>query len=456
MADIYVRLAYDPTGRNPDNLITGERHTLAAITGFPYKITDMVNGGFYAKSVRVYDADYNRLILNTDYILTYKYAKISDSLGLEVCSDIVFLDKTRVGLIFISAQMVGGDEAFSLTAVDDYITWFNQQPAGYVPRQLDYSGNQPEWLPGELDKERWRLDTYQPFNNEIYQIARAHLGGNGKSEDAFRNKIQDKYNSFLNQFTNRLQSHIDNTQNPHGSNKNMIGLGNVQNYPLATDAQARAGVSNVLYQTPALTWATMDTVAYSPLISHINNTQNPHRLTADLIGAPSKALVDQTIAGKYLRTEKVVNADTFTDSVTNYTYYDYFNYARDKIPAANFAYGGLNGLMIPSRIGRGTPNSNSVLFSNSGAWVDWSAFMQQYSSADSADLKIMSFAVGTTPAQAHSLAISDPWASTAHVGSVILYRCRIDYEWRYGNGQTHINYDVVYGSYKTSAGWISL
>jgi hypothetical protein len=47
-----------------------------------------------------------------------------------------------------------------------------------------------------------------------------------------------------------------------------LGLGNVQNYPVATDAEAAAGVSNVTYMTPARTKTTVDAA-----VSSVSNTQ---------------------------------------------------------------------------------------------------------------------------------------------------------------------------------------
>lgn len=455
MADIYVRLPYDPTGRNPNNLVSGELHTLVATSGFPYKIIDMVNGGFYARSVRVYDADYNRLTPEVDYILTYRYAAFSQKVGLDVCSDIVFLDPARTGSVYVSAQMVGGDVAFSLTAIADYVAWFKTQPSGYVPKQFDYSGNEPVWGPGELDKERWRLDTFQPFNNEIYQFARAVEGGNGNYEDAFRKRIQDKYQEFLNLFTDRLQRHIDDKDNPHKTDKTILGLGLVSNYRLATADESILATSNELYQTPELSWQTVNKWAMSPLVAHTGSTSNPHETTPAKIDSPTKAVVNASVQSKYGRHETVSNANLLTDTVTNWTYLDFYNYCRLNIPASNFAVGGTNGYMSPARIGRGNPNNNTVLTSD-GNWVDWSSLMAQYAVKGAAQLKIFNFAISTPPDQAHAMAVSDPWAATARIGSMMLYRLSNTLTWGVGNGTGTTTQNFVYMSYRTASGWIRL
>ncbi len=50
-----------------------------------------------------------------------------------------------------------------------------------------------------------------------------------------------------------VDEHIDNTSNPHGVTKSQVGLGNVANYGIATQADAEAGTSNSKYMTPQRT-----------------------------------------------------------------------------------------------------------------------------------------------------------------------------------------------------------
>lgn len=457
MADIYVKYPYDPTGKNPDNLVSGELHTLAPVSGFPYKIITMNNGGFFARSVRVYDANYNRLTESVDYILTYRYAHSSQMLGLEVCNDIVFLDKTRVGSVYVSAQMVGGDIAFSLTGIPDYVAWYRTQPTGYVPRMFDFNGNQPEWGPGELDKERWRLDTYQPFNNEIYEIARAAEGGRGVGEDDFRQKVRDRYNDFLTKFNNRLQTHVDNKQNPHVTTKTLIKLGAVENYRLATITEARLGTLNNLYTTPALSWETVNQLALTPLNTHIANLANPHKTTPEKIDSPRKTVVDAEIALKYGDNDVVANANAFMNGTTPFTYLNYYNHVRTNIPATNFAAGGANGYLNPARMGRGTPTAKTVLRSGTEPrWVTLDSLIVEYQPKVSSGLLVTSFPAGTTPSQAFSQAINLPWAFTASLGSIICYRLPTRHTWGAGNG-TYVNsQNFVNVAYKSASGWIQV
>ncbi|ABY63047.1 virion structural protein [Pseudomonas phage 201phi2-1] len=455
MADIYVKYPYDPTGKNADNLVSGELHTLTPVSGFPYKIITMNNGGFYARTCRVYDADYNRLVESVDYILTYRYAHLSQMLGLEVVNDIVFLDQSRVGSVYISAQMVGSDVAFSLTGIPDYVEWYSNQEAGYLPRMFDYNGNEPEWGPGELDKERWRLDTYQPFNNEIYELSRAAEGGRGVGEDNFRKQVKDKYNAFLAMFTDRLQRHIDDKDNPHVTTKNHLKLGLLQNYRLATVTESRQGVSNALYQTPELSWQTIDALAMQPLNSHITNYSNPHQTTPEKIDSPRKTVVDSTIASKYLDNETVANANLFMNGATGFTYSQYYAAVRSNIPAASFAV--IGGYLNPYRLGRGSPASNTVLRSGPNpSWQTIDSLIIEAKPRAAPGLMAMAFPGGTTPSNAFNAAIQQPWAYTANLGSIICYRLTDTYVWGAGNGAWGTSHSVLYVAYKSAGGWVQV
>lgn len=460
MADIYVKYPYDPTGKNPDNLVSGELHQLNPVSGFPYKIITMNNGGFYARSVRVYDDDYNRLTENIDYILTYRYAHLSQMLGLEICNDIVFLDKNRTGTVYVSGQMVGGDVAFSLTGIVDYVTWYKTQESGYVPRMYDFNGNEPTWLPGELDKERWRLDTYQPFNNEIYELSRAVEGGRGVGEDKFRTDVKNRYDQFMASFNDRLKNHIDNKNNPHKTTKAHIQLNLVQNYRLATTLEARQGISNTLYETPELSWATIENLALAPLNVHIGDFNNPHKTTPQKIDSPIKTYVDSEIGKKYLDTDKVTNAEMFMNGNTPYTYSDYYRYVRSNIPGNQFAASGTNGYLSPYRLGRGIPSINTVL--RSGANPTWqtieSLIIEAKPKVSSGLLFLASNIIprSTKPAAAFNIAIQQPWADTASPGSIICYYLNHKYTWGSGNGALVMTYVDIYLAYKSPNGWIQV
>ena len=64
-----------------------------------------------------------------------------------------------------------------------------------------------------------------------------------------------------------LASHLANTNNPHKVTAAQVGLGNVQNFGLATEDEAKQGISKAKYMTPSLTQAVLsaniNSIAYA-------------------------------------------------------------------------------------------------------------------------------------------------------------------------------------------------
>lgn len=373
MANVVVQLPADLSGTNPNNLVGNEEHLLVSYDGFPRKIITLFHGGFYADSLKVYDQNYNKLIRGVDFICTYKHQGLSDRVGMDVCSAIIFIDPARTGIVYTSAQMVGADLAFSFTVIADYITFYKSKPP-FVPTENDYKGTEPTWGPGELVQNRWHLDTYQPFNNELENISRRILIGPETKEDDFRQSVRDRVDQFLARFNNRLDNHLADMANPHVVNKADLLLGLVRNLPLATTAQAQAGTDNATYLTPGLVWSGVDKLATEPLTAHTGaNPANPHGLTNVQLNAPTKATVDQVANAKYNRNETVANA-TYAILNGSWTTYDNYVYEmRRNLDTSFFPLGQLN----PGQMGSG-PLSATTVYRGDGTWVDMANLMAEF------------------------------------------------------------------------------
>jgi len=68
-------------------------------------------------------------------------------------------------------------------------------------------------------------------------------------------------------------NHIARTDNPHAVTKAQVGLGNVQNYGIASQAQAEAGSANNVYMTPLSTKQYVDTRLLNNLKFRLNSGQ---------------------------------------------------------------------------------------------------------------------------------------------------------------------------------------
>lgn len=110
-----------------------------------------------------------------------------------------------------------------------------------------------------------------------------------------------------------LSNHADLTNNPHQVTKTQVGLGNVGNFGIATDIEAQQGLSNALYMTPAKVSVAIAALA-TPL-SHLSNTANPHSTTAAQVGAFTKQEIDTKLSSYLLRTDTWVSGQPREDFI---------------------------------------------------------------------------------------------------------------------------------------------
>lgn len=98
-----------------------------------------------------------------------------------------------------------------------------------------------------------------------------------------------------------LTNHLNDTSNPHMVTATQVGLGNVQNLPVATSAQATAGTSDLAYMTPLKVAEAIGALATggsasADLAAHIADHNNPHAVTAAQVGAYTTAQSDSALA----------------------------------------------------------------------------------------------------------------------------------------------------------------
>lgn len=102
-----------------------------------------------------------------------------------------------------------------------------------------------------------------------------------------------------------LGNHPNDLNNPHQTTKAQVGLGNVQNFPMATDAEAVAGTAPDRYMSPRTTKELVDTIVANTGdigAAHIADHNNPHGTTKAQVGLSNvqnyaTATVAQTITG---------------------------------------------------------------------------------------------------------------------------------------------------------------
>jgi hypothetical protein len=82
----------------------------------------------------------------------------------------------------------------------------------------------------------------------------------------------------------KLDGHIADINNPHSVTKAQVGLGIVENYRVATQAESQAGTLSTRYMTPQGTRQAITSQVGNSLANHIGDTNNPHNVTKAQVG----------------------------------------------------------------------------------------------------------------------------------------------------------------------------
>lgn len=105
-----------------------------------------------------------------------------------------------------------------------------------------------------------------------------------------------------------LAAHIADKANPHGVTKFHVGLGNVEDYPIATSAQAQAGTSAVVYMTPLRVAQAIEALIANGFRQHLADTDNPHEVSASQLGVYLRTETDSLLQQKLGRSEQAYDA----------------------------------------------------------------------------------------------------------------------------------------------------
>lgn len=102
-----------------------------------------------------------------------------------------------------------------------------------------------------------------------------------------------------------LDAHVGDTNNPHGVTKAQVGLGNVQNYGIATQAEAEAGTVSNKYMTPLRTRQAIEALSPDlPPTTSPGGTE-PNRIA--VTDASGRVGAADTLDGKHLTSLLTIN-----------------------------------------------------------------------------------------------------------------------------------------------------
>lgn len=273
-----VTYPLDLTGIAPSNLITDEIHVLTEINENTYRIIIPKFAPFYLDNFKVKHTDIGgvtrELIPDVDYTICLPYIDGSRSVGKMLYGGVTINTDLINGVIKIDYQTIGGewtaDSAYVLERLYELV---------YNPRTTvwDIVTNKPNQFPPtdhaqHMDTVFGHIHLIDAINNiantvggspstssgymshvfatgNVHNMTKGDIGlgavvnlGLATDQEVQNLSLIDKYVT-LRQIIQYISSpaldlsvfnqHLVDTENPHGTNKGHIGLGNVENLPLA-------------------------------------------------------------------------------------------------------------------------------------------------------------------------------------------------------------------------------
>ena len=235
--------AFDNTGTLASNRVTGEKHVISAANNKDFHFVVPLFAPFFADetlSVGHTSAAgvYTQLRLGIDYLPAHQFIGASRACAKPIYGSISLLNTKLAGTISLTYQTLGGSWTLDISELTTILTDVIINPRALSWEQVI---DKPVLFP-VIDHE-WNLDDLvgaKEIVNEIRGVADAIAQASMLPVETVET------------------AHVLDHNNPHNVTKEQVGLGNVENYRVATLAEAQQGTSTTTYMTPGLTAAAID------------------------------------------------------------------------------------------------------------------------------------------------------------------------------------------------------
>lgn len=321
MSQTYV-YPFDPTGSLTSNVIPNERHVLSGVADREFNFIVPKFAPFFRNNLRIRHLGLGRdLVEGVDYHLTHWFHAASHGVGRPVYGSITFLDRSLTGVVELRYQTIGGDWVYDEGTILELManrlmnpritTWEQVVDLPFQFPVIDHEWNLDDMtgateIVQKLDEITAAINAANDANgqshvgdtNNPHNVTKAQVGLGvvenlplaniaeavaGTSNEVYVTPVRVR--NFVEAYvTPLMEAHTLRNDNPHGVTKTQVGLGNVQNYGIATSVQAIAGTSNTLYLTPVTLKAVLDANIIPLLSGHSDRTDNPHGVTKVQVG----------------------------------------------------------------------------------------------------------------------------------------------------------------------------
>lgn len=234
-----VSYPYDPSGTESTNLIQNELHSVqppADITHASFIVP--LASPFFKESLEIYtgiNKSGTKLIEGTDYFLTHKFYAGSIFLGKLLYGSITWINSNYAGNVYLHYQTLGGAFTVNDVSIVESITNKLYQDIRFVT--WDQIQGVPSAFPPDAHQHPVTdIKTLADVKYSLDAIAAALLGLAGGDADPSGALAL-------------IINHLQNTSSAH--TPAAVGLGNVANYPVASEADAVA-IRSDRYVTPTI------------------------------------------------------------------------------------------------------------------------------------------------------------------------------------------------------------
>lgn len=352
MTPVIYSLPYDPQADNPRNRVLREYHDLTEQVGLDYRVITLNHGHFFVKNLEIVD-DTGYELAEADFQCVMVNAEATMATGQEVAAVVVIVNPNVSHKVFVNASMVGGiycnltpaiaQASLGLLNPTRFPTWRNVENK---PDKFDVGGHL---------HAMWELYGFEGMCNALERIVELKLLATRKRYEELRDALAqrlDKLREENTELNRQLAEHIAQP-NPHSTTKTHIGLSNLANYrPINTAEATTPGYNSNQRYLVVGGYRNMIQTNFTPdLEQHINDTNNPHRLTPDQVQTLSRAVIDSALDAKLTRGDNAVSSQRFEGRL----YPAMYSYMRNNLPADYVTSGTFN----ISRL-VGTPGNNQT------------------------------------------------------------------------------------------------
>ncbi len=261
----------DTTGLSPGNLVSNEIHTLTEVNSAPYRILIPTFAPFYLDNFVLVHEDttgtLTTLIEGSDYIQCLPYIGASRSTGKMLYGGITISNSIYNGTIRITYQTVGGDWIADSNYVRERLV-----EMAYNPRLTlwDVVTNKPnQFPPTQHGQPSDTVYGQQELINSINSLA-----------DTIVAQAAAPSNNAMSAALHPLR-----TDNPHNTTATQVGLGDVENLPIAdmTEVLAHTAVRKYITLDQVLALQATYTVTKEEIgLGNVDNTSDANKPVSNL------------------------------------------------------------------------------------------------------------------------------------------------------------------------------